>query len=472
MILLGDCREILPTLDAGSVRCCVTSPPYWGLRDYGCEGQLGLEKTPEEYVAALVGVFREVRRVLAEDGTLWLNLGDCYANDTKWGGSTGGKHVAALHGQTGIGRQKVTTGLKAKDLVGIPWAVATALRAPYYTGRIARERDRVWLAAMIDAEGTICGFDHDRADGDGHRSGLHLAITNTSTALLDEATRIWPASRSRHQRPHAGHLGTMDSWRWIVHGIENKMAAVRELYPYLIAKRRQALVGYTLLALMADAKRLGHSSQKDAVLAKRRVLTGLLSDLNHQRPVTLPEWLVEPPDLYEPGFYLRSEIIWKKPNPMPESVTDRPTKAHEQVFLLSKRERYFYDAAAIAEHATHANEAAFDPGTDGLGGDDRRTGASTRRFGANPSTRNARTVWTIPTQPTPDAHFATFPEALAERCILAGSAQGNLVLDPFFGSGTVGKVAERFGRRWTGIELNPAYVGISERKTAQRGIFV
>jgi DNA modification methylase len=173
------------------------------------------------------------------------------------------------------------------------------------------------------------------------------------------------------------------------------------------------------------------------------------------------------------GWYLRSDIIWAKPNPMPESVTDRPTKSHEYVFLLSKGARYFYDAVAIAENSIRAgciplgsrkiNET---PHADG-----KHEQFGKARLAPVPDTRNARTVWTIPTQPTPDAHFATFPEALAERCILAGSAPGDAILDPFFGSGTVGKVAERLGRKWTGIELNPAYVGISERKTAQRGLF-
>lgn len=125
-LIRGDVREVLPTLEADSVQCCVTSPPYWGLRDYGAEGQMGLEPTPEEYVANVVAVFREVRRVLRPDGTLWLNLGDSYANDGKWGGSTGGKHAAGLHG-TSVGRGKRYTGLKPKDLIGIPWRVALAL---------------------------------------------------------------------------------------------------------------------------------------------------------------------------------------------------------------------------------------------------------------------------------------------------------------------------------------------------------
>ena len=403
----GDALEVLSRLPSESVDMCVTSPPYYGLREYGMDGQIGLEKTPEEYVAKLVAIFREVRRVLKKEGTMWLNLGDSYCGSTSETPSIredspiAAGTVLSQEMRSGRGnrtRAMYQSGLKPKDLIGIPWKTAQALQAPYYTGRIARERDRVWLAAMIDAEGTICGFDHDRADDGSHRSGLHLTITNTSTTLLDEAARIWPTSRSRHQRPYAGHLGTMDSWRWIIHGIENKMAAIRELYPYLIVKRQQAIVGYTLLTLMADAKRLGHSPQKDSVLAKRRVLTGLLSDLNHQRPVILPDWLIEPPSMYEPGYYLRQDIIWSKPNPMPESVTDRCSKSHEYIFLLAKSAKYYYDAEAIKEKTVTNDNSDRDRDNSKLN----NTPGRTRMGGLvtnNYELRNKRSVWEITTQP-------------------------------------------------------------------------
>jgi DNA modification methylase len=285
-LLLGDCRESMRTLPAESMQCCVTSPPYWGLRDYGHDGQLGLEPTPDAYVASMVAVFREVRRVLRPDGTLWLNLGDSYANDAKWGGSTGGKHVATLHGQTGIGRAKKVTGCPAKNLVGIPWRVAFALQAD--------------------------------------------------------------------------------------------------------------------------------------------------------------------------GWYLRSDIIWAKPNPMPESVTDRPTKSHEYLFLLSRSERYWYDAVAIAEEAVTAGKPRFDS----IGGTSWTDRQQHSKGGSKPegyAERNARTVWTIATQPFSGAHFATFPPELAERCIKAGSKPGDTVLDPFAGSGTTGMVATGHGRDAIMCELNPEY---------------
>jgi len=307
-----------------SVHCCVTSPPYWGLRDYGVEGQIGLEPTPEAFVTRLVDVFREVRRVLHADGTLWLNLGDSYANDGKWGGSSGGKHVKALHGNSGVGRAKRETGLKPKDLVGIPWMVAFALRAD--------------------------------------------------------------------------------------------------------------------------------------------------------------------------GWYLRQEIIWAKPNPMPESVTDRCTKAHEHVFLLTKGSSYFFDADAIREPSTSGDlrrpyapgqvdsrgnghdrgggqlrkvkvPGGWDRGEGGHGTIHRagRTSAEYQEASVQPG-RNKRSVWTIATQAFPEAHFATFPEELAETCIKAGCPAGGTVLDPFGGAGTTGLVADKLGRNAILIELNPAYAAMAERR--------
>jgi len=495
-VLRGDALEQLRSLAGGSVRCCVTSPPYWGLRDYGVAGQLGLERTPDEYVAALVQVFREVRRVLADNGTLWLNLGDSYSSGASGGlgGSTlqGGQRNQAESNRNGGER---CYGMAPKNLVGIPWMVARALRDPYYAGRITRERDRVWLAATIDAEGSICGFDHDRADGDGHRSGVHLAITNTSTLLLDEAARIWPTSRSEHQRPSDGHLGKKMSWRWLVHGVENKQAALRELYPHLIVKRQQAVVAYSLLLLMADAKRLGHSAQKDGTIAKRAVLTGLLSDLNHQRPCVLPEWLTEPPSLFEPGWYLRSAIIWAKPNGMPGSQQDRPTSSYETVFLLSRAAVYYSDFDAIktpprestavrlaqdvqAQAGSHrANGGTKTNGTmRAVAAGDKQRGHGRRHSGFNErwdamekaeqqaAPAMMRDVWFVSPASYDDAHFAVMPSEVARRCILAGSALGDTILDPFGGAGTTGLVADRLGRNAVLIELNPAYATMAEQR--------
>lgn len=308
-LIQGDCLAVLQGLEACTVQTCVTSPPYYGLRDYGHDGQIGLERTPEEYVAKLVDVFREVRRVLRDDGTLWCNLGDSYSG-------SGGEHKEHHNSTSGFqyknkerelkkGRQPiaVTTGLKPKDLIGIPWMVAFALRAD--------------------------------------------------------------------------------------------------------------------------------------------------------------------------GWYLRSDIIWHKPNPMPESVTDRPTKAHEYIFLLSKSERYFYDADAIKERATVGHRGTDfmptskkDKLSNGMGS--AATKASLNgRTGEWSDTRNRRSVWTVATRPYSGAHFATFPPDLIEPCILAGSKVGDTVLDPFNGSGTTGAVALRYNRRYVGIDLNPDYLELAHRRIRQ-----
>ena len=298
-MLLGDCRETMRTLPAGSVHTCVTSPPYWGLRDYGVAGQMGLETTPDAYVANLVEVFREVKRVLRDDGTLWLNLGDSYASDFKGSGGPSEKQLS--NAGSWYESKKMNHGVKPKDLVGIPWMVAFALRAD--------------------------------------------------------------------------------------------------------------------------------------------------------------------------GWYLRSDIIWHKPNPMPESIRDRPTKAHEYLFLLSKSQKYFYDVDVIREphvwakdpqndgkrhtYAANAKHNQVDP-------DRQRTKTDCVSF--HPLGRNKRTVWTVATRPFRGAHFATFPSALIEPCIKAGCPVGGTVLDPFGGAGTTGLVSDQLGRNAILCELNPEYIDIAKKR--------
>jgi DNA modification methylase len=300
-IICGDSGEVLKTLDAGSVQCVVTSPPYYGLRDYGVDGQIGLEETPEAYVAKLVDVFREVRRVLKDDGTLWLNLGDSYAGGGNYRGinseATLSEKQRSNGGARGVSQllgAKNTPGCKPKDLIGIPWMVAFALRAD--------------------------------------------------------------------------------------------------------------------------------------------------------------------------GWYLRSEIIWHKKNPMPESVTDRPTKAHEQIFLLSKSARYYYDADAVAEPVAREFWHETVGGEYMTSQDGRNDGGKRKGNGPMNGTRNKRDVWSVATQPYPEAHFATFPPDLIEPCILAGSREGDTVLDPFNGSGTTGAVSIKHHRNYIGVELNPAYVELTNKR--------
>jgi len=292
IILEGDCIQSLKSLPEGIVNTCVTSPPYYGLRDYGEQGQVGLEETPEKYVQKLVEVFREVKRVLRDDGTLWLNLGDSYSGSGKGpAGNLGKTHNEREMTHTHVSG-KVPNGLKPKDLIGIPWMVAIALR--------------------------------------------------------------------------------------------------------------------------------------------------------------------------NDGWYLRQDIIWHKPNPMPESVTDRCTKSHEYIFLLSKSKTYYYDAESIKE-----------PVKQDWGTRDRTNGKyHNAGTGLNPHTglqksyekANKRSVWSVTTKPFHGAHFATFPPDLIEPCVIAGSPEGGIVLDPFFGSGTTGLVAMKNNRKYLGCELNSEYISIANER--------
>ncbi len=296
-VSVGDCLDGLRAMPDGCAQTCVTSPPYYGLRDYGCAGQIGMESTPQEFVARLVAVFAEARRVLADDGTLWVNIGDSYAASTRGSSGKGDKQRSNAGTLLADRRCRIPDGVKPKDLLGIPWRLAFALQ--------------------------------------------------------------------------------------------------------------------------------------------------------------------------DDGWFLRSDIVWAKPNPMPESVTDRPTRAHEYVFLLSKRPRYFYDATAIREPDSGQRAG------NGLAG--RQGGArNTVVRGGVGSTepwqpgggRNARSVWTITPEPYEGAHFATMPPDLARRCILAGSRKGDVVVDPFGGAGTTALVALAHQRRALLCELNADYVPLMRERLA------
>jgi DNA modification methylase len=314
IIEFGDCRETMRRWadDGVKAQMCVTSPPYFGLRDYGHEGQIGLEETPQQYIEAMVEVFQCVRDVLADDGTLWLNIGDSYACT---GGTDRKVSATAQVGSTRNTLEQMSDrtsnasaiGLKHKDLIGIPWMLAFALRAD--------------------------------------------------------------------------------------------------------------------------------------------------------------------------GWYLRQDIIWHKPNPMPESVTDRCTKAHEYIFMLTKKERYYFDSDAMKEPCvnkkmpgrnmtdTTENYGAGNGGNGGL-----RALRNKYRDEGLPELRNRRSVWSVATSPYEGAHFATYPEELIEPCIMAGSRVGDIVLDPFMGSGTTAQVAQDLGRQYIGCELNPAYKALQDRRTQQQSL--
>lgn len=289
-IMTADAIEGLRLIEEGSVDMCVTSPPYYGLRDYGTEGQIGLETTPEEYVEKLVAIFREVRRVLRNDGTLWLNLGDSYAT------KSGRQAPRNTRNRCGHTEKRVPRGLKYKDLIGIPWMVAFALRAD--------------------------------------------------------------------------------------------------------------------------------------------------------------------------GWYLRQDIIWNKPNCMPESVRDRCTKSHEYIFMLSKSQHYYFDAEAIREPVAASTVKRLAQDVEHQAGSFRQPGKTNGPMKAvgNGKTRNKRDVWTIGTKPFKGAHFAAFPPELIRPCIRAGSRPGGIVIDPFLGSGTTGIVSAEENRNFIGIDINPSYTELAKRR--------
>ena len=368
-ILLGDVRAKLAELPDAGVHCVVTSPPYFGLRDYGMDGQIGLEQTPAEFVAALVGVFREVHRVLRNDGTLWLNLGDSYASAWVCNRRSVIGSGSLPDGKRANRPNRLVDGLKEKDLMGIPWRVAFALQQPYYTGKITDERDRVWLAAMVDAEGSICGTEYET--GDRTKTNIYISVTNTSVPIIDKCERLFPQA-VKHVYEKAGPSSRI-CYRWDVERMETKALFIREIYPYLVAKRKQAVVAYTFLELQRGlfSKKKGYLPEQQE---QRSWLMATLSKLNAGEDVDLPDWLIEPPSLFEPGFYLRQDIIWSKPNPMPESVTDRCTKAHEYLFLLSKSPRYYFDVEAIAEPLGASSVARLAQNVAGQTGSDRVPG--------------------------------------------------------------------------------------------------
>ena len=535
-VYVGDCVESLRMMPDKSVHCCVTSPPYWGLRDYGTarweggsaacdhvdvsigmsdkntlgpsgylpptnaanvgrvrqyrdtcgkcgairiDSQLGLEKTPEEYVAKMVEVFREVRRVLKDDGTLWLNLGDSYANPPSGqaqrafngqGGDYGRGGFPKSEAHVGKLRHSIPSGLKPKDLVGIPWRVAFALQQSFYTGKISNENDRVWLAAMVDAEGSICGTEYET--GDRTKTNIYICVTNTSTRIIDKCERLFP-QEVKHVYEKTNSASGRRCFRWDVERIETKSMFLREIYPHLVAKRKQAILAYTFIEMQR-----GLSSKKKGYVPEqhdqRSWIMSALSRLNAGEDIDIPEWCVEPPSLNEPGFYLRQDIIWAKPNPMPESVTDRCTKSHEYIFLMSKSAKYWYDADAVKEASVDPEASAkryaapFFVGDKHESGNYSPTGAThTGGMKHFDGTRNRRSVWHISTRPYKGAHFATFPPALIEPCIKAGCPEGGTVLDPFGGSGTTGRVASDLGRKAILCELNTSYVELIKQRLTE-----
>ncbi len=441
-ILQGDWIEQLKTLASESVQCVVTSPPYWGLRDYGVSGQLGLEKTPEEYVEKLVTGFREVKRVLRKDGTLWLNLGDSYSTP-KEGNTEIYKNPNCV---TTNFKKQLPPNLKPKNLVGIPWRVAFALQQPYYSGKIKKESDRIWLASMIDGEG--CMFIHKRKagqnNGQGYKRksdtyGAGLEVANTHESIVQRCLDITgQGSICRVERESRNKHRNIPLYRWNMRSNQCR-EIIKEIYPYLVGKQHEARLLLGCPSSGPDAEKAHYS----------------LMALHNAREATID--FPAPESLYEKGWYLRQDCIWAKSNPMPESVTDRCTKSHEYIFLLTKSVRYFYDNEAISEETNTFDFSQRDRDMTRLNNTPGRTRMGGLKINQYEK-RNRRSVWTVNTTPYKKAHFATFPPEIPRLCILAGSKEGDTVLDPFCGSGTTGEVALKLNRNFIGIELNQKYV--------------
>ena len=514
---------MLPTLAAGSVHTCVTSPPYYGLRDYGTatwEGgdaacdhrpdtkrqysdastmvgstshqencgslrgfrtgcpkcgarridqQIGLEKTPDQYVAELVAVFREVRRVLRDDGTLWLNLGDSYAASQSAGDKTFG-NPAFNENRPSRAATKTPArqrgDLKPKDLLGIPWRVAFALQAPDYLGTIRNETDRAWLAGLVDGEGCITILEAKSGHNSGSSYPPILQVRMCDRECIDHAMRITGTGGESPAQYPASMEGQRPSYQWRIHG-RKAADTIAEIYPFLLIKRKQAIVAWNHQAVRDSYETKRGVKIPAAALEKQRLCREIIQKLNQREPVDLPSWMVEPPPPIGPGWFLRQDVIWHKPNPMPESVRDRCTKAHEYIFLLAKSARYYYDAEAVAEASSDARVGtSIGEVRDKIIDDDGKFNHATRkglmRARKYGETRNRRSVWTVTPKPFKGAHFATFPPDLIKPCILAGCPVGGTVLDPFNGSGTTGMVAMKHGRKYVGIELNPDYIKMSE----------
>ncbi len=616
-----DCLEGLKQLPDNSINCCVTSPPYWGLRDYGVEGQIGLESTPEEYVENLVAIFREVKRVLRDDGTLWLNLGDSYASV-----HTGGhKSAKATVGSNKEGIQEIrqskaqpeTYGLKQKDLVGIPWRVAFALQADGWylrqdiiwclSGgtrvyvktqkgempmtikdlvRLDPSTVRLWngekwtrvlgwsqtprpdVAYEIElrsGERIGCTAGHvwptergnvrtdelqvgdviktcrlpepenvkqpsgldDELVGwfvglyiaEGSRSGDAIQIAS-HTQELERFEKLKNVAEAYHGtcRMHktGGNAATINLYGHVLTGILDTYVSGRTAKDkHLSVRCWQRSDGFLMAVLKGYLSGDGHYDEandryriaftnNDNWAADLRTLCARLgvslrlkrakntingrefpgyrgqirlsvSDHHNNKPdgeiVAIRRsrarqfWDIGVED--EPHlFALASGVLThnSKPNPMPESVKDRCTKAHEYIFLLTKSQKYFYDSEAIKEKSNYPGQGGAAIGHVTHSQPGARRLSVTENLKIRGEKRNKRSVWTVATKPFKEAHFAVFPPALIEPCILAGCPAGGVVLDPFMGSGTTGMVAAMYQRNFIGFELNPEYCKMAEKR--------
>jgi DNA modification methylase len=493
-ILQGDCLDVLRTLPSESVHCCVSSPPYWGLRDYGVVGQIGLEATPQEYVSKMVEVFAEVRRVLRSDGTCWVNLGSSY-----WGSGRGGNPE-----ESEFRKQATNAGSLIKPM---DWKAASSYGkrpiqshsdAPSCGTNGKAPQDSPWSDhACPDCGGELIACSPIRRGRSAHISQPHEQSEQRLLPKVHDSEHRDSDSSSPDASGIAAHQSTISSWCQNAPVVPSQVNAVLELQQESqtlsdSAQESEGRVSCTSCIEQIDRPSVLHKSDKVCVCMACGYSTKTLPNFKPKDMVPIP-WMVAMA-LQTDGWYLRSDIIWHKLNPMPESVTDRPTKSHEYLFLLSKAEHYHYDAEAIKEpcsESTHmriSQDLANQVGSFLANGGNKTNGpmkaviaGSTRKLAdagtgiaANRSyesalalpvgSRNRRSVWSVSTEAYSGAHFATFPSGLIKPCILAGCPVGGTCLDPFGGSGTTGMVALELGRKAILIELNPAYVEMQKQR--------
>lgn len=443
----GDALEVLRGLPDASVDSCATSPPFYGLRDYGVEGQIGLESSPDEWAARLVDVFREVRRVLRPEGTLWIEIGSSYAS----GGSAPSRAPSRPSAPACDSDGTEPQGSPAPD-------------------SSCSDRDD----ARLDA--TLSRHDHTGHTGSPHEpAAQHDALTDRDSARQD-FERVADAVAL-----HDAQVSTMPASSLVLQGSDCSRPPRDEAYPSTsrsFGRDGQRSVR-TEVCNSGSEQRASESRTQDTDASGTACIEYKPKDLILQ-PFLLAE------ALRRDGWYLRQVIIWAKPNGMPESATDRCTTNHSYILLLSKRARYFFDGDAIAEPAAWERwgdqTVPKHEGTETAAGwitpkskrelmgeqNHRYAGLVGQRWNENGNgSKNARSVWTISTRGYPGAHFATWPEALAARIIKAGCPEGGTILDPFAGAGTTALVARKLGRRSIGIELSTEYCRMAAERLSQ-----
>lgn len=527
IILEGNAKEALKFLPDNYVHCVVTSPPYWQLRDYFNDDQLGHEDTPEEYIDNLVEIMREVKRVLRQDGSVWFNIGDGYNNSSGFCRATNGWDRKGRTKGSSDKKAFKHTVIKRKDLIGMPWRVAFALQESHVVPTCVKsEVNRAWLASLFDADGCIGirRFDSYREEKKQVYQDGYVAYTtvgNSDIEILDKCVEITNLGKvnlkvKAGSLDNRGIITRRDNHNWRLDG-NGAIEIIKAIYPYLVAKKKQACLVYTLDKL--NKKKHNSKTVPKDVQNKKEKLWELIKKCNQRESVDLPIWVEEPKQEIEPGWYLRCDIIYSKTNTMPDGAKDRPTRSHEYIFLLTKSPKYFYDYFAALEDTKEQPEKI-----QGFGANEQE---GTYRMDQNRTfehygKRNRRSVWTTSVSSYKGKHFATFSLALIEPCIVASTSpegvcvdcgtpwerilkkekvkadndkgydlqlfskgwekkckcetndtKNFIVLDPFSGMATTGLAALKYKQNYIGIEINKEYIEMSKKRlTKSNDIFL